>query len=142
MEERSSNQEVSSRINVRLYRTFKIFLKTIPMLMAVLYLGNTILSFFDIDSSLFSYLTGVGLIPWLFIMVSSYLFGFCEYHRMFLWYIMANNLICWTDEEFELPISNWNYLVLHIIVAGIFLFVILFMRQRCRKKERGAIKLQ
>jgi hypothetical protein len=134
-EERSSSLEASSRINVRLYRVFKVFLKTIPMLMTVLYLGNTVLSFFDIDISLFSYLTGVGFIPWLFIMVSSYLFGFCEYHRMFLWYILTNNLICWTDEEFGLPISNWNFLVLHIIVAGIFLFLVLYFHQRCKESN-------
>lgn len=134
-EERYTNQEGASRVNVKLYRIFKVFLKTIPMIMAVLYLGNTILSFFDIDISLFSYLAGVGLIPWLFILRASYLFGFCTYHRMFLWYILANNLICWTDEEFGLPISNWNFLMLHIIIAGIFMFLVLYFHQRCRRKS-------
>lgn len=132
-EVKSTSVVESSRVNPRTYKFFRIFLKTIPMLMAGLYLGNTVLSFFDIDISLFSYLTGVGLVPWLFIMVSSYLFKFCEYHRMFLWYIMANNLICWTDEEFGLPISNWNFFVLHVIVAGFFLFLVLYFRQRCKK---------
>ena len=132
-EVKSTSVVESSRVNPRTYKFFRIFLKTIPMLMAGLYLGNTVLSFFDIDISLFSYLTGVGLVPWLFIMVSSYLFKFCEYHRMFLWYIMANNLICWTDEEFGLPISNWNFFVLHVIVAGFFLFLVLYFCQRCKK---------
>lgn len=101
--------------------------------MAGLYLCNTVLSYFDIDISAFSYLAGVGIIPWIFILTASYLFKFCKYHRMFLWYILVNNLICWTDNEFSLPVSNWDYLVLHVIVAGIFLFVILWLWKKCNK---------
>ena len=120
----------ASRI-IRLKRTLKI----LPMIMAGLYWLNTVLSYFDLDYSLVSYLAGVGLIPLIFIFIASYAFNFCNYHRMFLWYIVANDIICWVDYNFELPISNWNYMVLHSIVAGVFLGLILYMRQKCRKKS-------
>ena len=102
------------------------FLKILPMVLAGLFLTNTILSYFYIDYEIISYLAGVGFIPWLFIMMASYRLHFCEYHRMFLWYIFANNAICWVDSQFTLPISNWNYFILHIIVAGLFLFLVLY----------------
>lgn len=111
------------------------FLKILPMVLAGLFLTNTILSYFYIDYEIISYLAGVGFIPWLFIMMASYRLHFCEYHRMFLWYIFANNAICWIDSQFRLPIANWDYFILHIIVAGIFLFLVLYFYQKCRKKS-------
>lgn len=127
------NAEESSRRSNRKHKLFIGFLKILPMLMAGLYLLNTILSYFDIDLTIFSYLAGVGIIPWLFILVSSYLFHFCEYHRMFLWYIITNNIICWIDEDFGIPISDRSYFVLHVAIAGVFLFLVLYLHQRYRK---------
>lgn len=103
------------------------------MIMAGLYLLNTILSYFDIDYSIISYLAGIGLIPWVFILLASYTLRFCEYHRMFLWYILVNNIVCLIDDNYGLPISDRGYLVLHFIVAGIFLFLVLYFHQRCRR---------
>lgn len=124
--------EESSSLNKTKHKLFLGFLKIIPMVLALIYLANTILSYYDIDLPILSYIGGIGIIPWLFILVSSYMFKFCQYHRIFLWYILANNLLCFTDMEYHLPISNWDYFVLHIIVAGVFLFVALYIHQRNR----------
>lgn len=110
------------------HKLFVGFLKVLPMVMAGLYLLNTILSYYDIDISFFSYLTGVGFIPWLFIIGSSYLFKFCSYHRMFLWYVLTNNVICWTDSTFRLPITDWELFLLHIVLAGVSMFIVLWLR--------------
>jgi hypothetical protein len=133
--ETPTNVEESSSLSNYKHKLFLGFLKILPMVMAGLYLLNTILSYFDLDLTIFSYLTGVGVIPWLFILVASYLFRFCEYHRMFLWYIMVNNILCWIDEEYGLPVSDRGFFVLHIIVAGIFLFLVLYFHQKCRKHK-------
>ena len=128
--------EENSRLsNYEKSKLFIGFLKILPMVLAGLFLLNTILSYFYIDWTILSYLASVGFIPWLFIMAASYKLHFCEHHRMFLWYILANNILCWTDMEFSLPISNWNFFVLHIIVAGFFLFLVLYFHQKCRKKS-------
>ena len=116
-------------------KLFLGFLKILPMLMAAMYLVNTVLSYFYIESREISYFSSLGIIPWTFIMFASYRLHFCEYHRMFLWYILANNLICWTDERFTLPIDNWNYFILHISIAGVFLFLVLYFHQKCRKHK-------
>lgn len=114
-------------------KLFLGFLKILPMIMAAIYLGNTVLSYFNIESRAFSYMSSLGIIPWAFIMFASYRLHFCEYHRMFLWYIIVNNLICWIDEEYALPIDNWNYFILHIAIAGIFLFLVLYFHQKCKR---------
>ena len=124
---------VENSRNRVLHKFFLVFLKIIPMAMAGLYLLNTVLSYFDIDYSVVSYLTGLGLIPWLFILVASYTLKFCVYHRLFLWYIVANDLVCWIDYNFEFPVSDRGYLLLHFIVAGLFIFLILYFHQKCKR---------
>ena len=59
------------------------------MLLAFITLLNSILSYFNIDLVILSYIGGVSLIPILFIYITSYTFKFCEYHRMFLHYIVV-----------------------------------------------------
>ena len=127
--------EVKSKLSdYHLSKLFVGYLRILPMLIAGLYLLNTVLSYFDVDWPVISYVATFFL--WLFVMLASYKLHFCEYHRMFLWYIFTNNIICIADTEIGLPISNWSYFVLHIIIAGIFLFLILYLHQR----ERGKCK--
>ena len=114
-------------------KLFLGFLKILPMFMAAMYLANTVLSYFYVESRIFSYLSSIGILPWAFIMFASYELKFCEYHRMFLWYILVNNLICWTDEKYTLPIGNWEYFIMHIAVVGLFLFLVLYFHQKHRK---------
>lgn len=117
----------------------KRFLRYLPMIMAGLYLLNTILSYYDLDLFVISYLSGVGLIPLIFIFLASYMFKFCNYHRMFLWYIVANDIVAWVDFNYGIPLSNLEILILHFIIAGIFLFIILYLKfVYCsnKKKER------
>ena len=126
-------EENSSLSNYHKSKLFVGYLKILPMLVAGVYLLNTFLSYFDIDWPILSYVAQ--FILWLFVMMASYRLHFCEYHRMFLWYILANNILCYVDSRWPLPISNWNYFVLHIIIAGLFLFLVLYFHQKCRKKK-------
>ena len=127
--------EENSRLsNYEKSKLFIGFLKILPMVLAGLFLLNTVLSYFYIDWTLLSYLASVGLIPWLFIIAASYKLHFCEHHRMFLWYILANNILCWVDYEYTIPVSNKGLFLIHIIVAGLFLFLVLYFHQKCRRK--------
>lgn len=131
-----THAEESSRLSdYHKHKLFLGFLKIIPMAIAGLYLLNTVLSYYDIEWPAISYFAGTGIVPWLFIMFASYIFKFCEYHRMFLWYVLTNNFICWIDSKYPLPISNWDFFVLHISVAGLFMFLVLYFHQKCKKKS-------
>lgn len=78
------------RPNVELYKVELYLLKIIPIVLACIHLANTVLSYYGIDIILFSYIGSVSLIPLIFLYISSYVFKFCEYHRMFLHYIAMN----------------------------------------------------
>lgn len=112
-----------------IYKIEVKLLKIIPMVIAAIYLLNTILSYFYIELPLLSLIGGMSLLPLLFIYVSSFAFHFCVYHRMFIYYIAVNDIICYIDYCVDsLPITNRSYLLLHLMIAGVFLFIILYLK--------------
>lgn len=118
-----------------LYKIELILLKIIPMIMALLSLLNSILSYFlNTEIVIFSYLGGVSILTLAFLYLSSYVFRFCEYHRMFLHYVLITWIINITDHYVGIPISDLKYLCLQMIVAGISLFIILYLYVKSTKK--------
>ena len=109
-------------------------LKVIPMILALTALLNSILSYFGIDLYILSYIGGVSIFTMLFLYLSSYVFKFCEYHRMFLHYIVSTWIINIIDYYVGIPISDLEYLCLQIIIAGISLFIILHLYAKSYKK--------
>ena len=122
----------------RLYKVEICFLKVIPMLLALTALLNTLLSYFDIDAPLLSYIGGISLLPLLFLYLSSYVFKFCEYHRMFLHYVSVNWILNIIDYYWGIPVSNKNLFLLYMVITGIFLFLILYYHQKEVRKTRNA----
>lgn len=112
-------------------------LKFIPMAIALVYLLNTVLSYFGISASILSIIGGLSMLPWLFLLIASFVFRFCVYHRMFLYYIFACDTIAYIDYVWKIPISNRSFFILNIAVAGIFLFIILYLRFRVCSRSKG-----
>lgn len=121
--------------NKLLYKTELGLLKVIPMVIAFGYLLNTFLSFFEIETDLLSHMVGLSFLPLLFLYISSYAFRFCEYHRMFLHYVVANNLITFIDYYIGIPVSDLQLLMIHVIIAGVCLFLVLWLKRNCGKKR-------
>lgn len=113
-------------MNKLLYKVTVIVLKILPILLAFITLLNSILSYFNIDLVILSYIGGVSLITILFIYVASYTFRFCEYHRIFLHYIVVTWIINIIDLYIGIPVNDLEYLCLQMIVAGVSLFIILY----------------
>lgn len=90
-----------------LYKVELYLLKIMPMVIALAYLVNT---------------------------VSSYVFKFCEYHRMFLHYIAVNDIINIYDWYIGISVTNRELFVLHMSITGISLFIILYLYVKSHKK--------
>lgn len=108
-------------------------LKVIPMLLALSAILGMMLDFFGIDNYLFSLIGGVSFFPLLFLYIISFVFRFCVYHRMFLHYVVANNLLTYYDYYIGIPVSNAGLFMIHMLLIGIFLFLILYFyrKERC-----------
>ena len=119
--------EVNSK---RLHKLTIGTLKVIPMLLAVTTLLNQTLSFFNIDWEILGFVGGVSLLPMIFLYLASYCFKFCSYHRMFLHYVVICDIITLYDYYIGIPISSVTLFLLNLIIAGVTLFIILYLHQK------------
>ena len=118
-----------------LYKIQLYLLKVIPMVMAFIYLLNTILSYYDIDLPILSYLAGNSILTIIFFYISSYVFRFCAYHRMFMHYTTVVWLINIYDYYIGVPVDDRELLTIYLLLTGLFLFIILYLYVKNNKKH-------
>ena len=102
-------------------------LKILPSLIALIYFINIVLNLFEINLNSLSYIAGMSFIPLLFMYISSYVFQFCEYHRLPLHYILITNLLSIIGYEFEITINIWLYIIIHSVLFGLTVFMVLYL---------------
>lgn len=116
-----------------LYKLELLILKSLPILIALCYLLNTILSYFNIDFVLLSVIGGLSLLPIIFILVSSFVFKFCIYHRLPIYYVMISDIISCYDLYIGIPLSNRWLFIVNMIIAGIFIILIVISKAKICK---------
>lgn len=119
-----------------LYKIELYVLKIIPMLLAGCSFLNTTLFYFGINLPILTYIGGISFLTLGFLYLSSYVFKFCNYHRMFLHYILVVNIISYIDMEFGIEVSNFSLFILYTTIAFIAMCLILisFINERYNKK--------
>lgn len=117
------------------YKLFITVLKYIPMIIALCYVLNTVAAMLSIYIEPLSNIAGMSLFTWIFLYIATYVFRFCAYHRMFLWYILVDDLLSIIDYYYELSIDTGNLLMIHNSIIGIFLFIILYLYVKSNKKS-------
>ena len=117
-------------INTTIHKYYLWLIKVIPMLLALMSLLNTLLSYWDIDLPVLSFLGGVSFFSLLFLYLASYIFKFCAYHRMFIHYVTINWLLNIIDYYWGIPVSNKDMFLIYMVIACVFLFVILYLHLR------------
>lgn len=123
-------------LNYTLHKYLIWVLKGIPIILAIICLSNTLLSYWNIDLPVLSYLGGVSLFPLLFLYLASYAFKFCEYHRLFLHYITINWLLNIIDYYYGIPVSDKGMFLIYMVLTGLFSFLLLYFHQKEIKKSR------
>ena len=121
-------------LNKALYKIQLYLLKVIPMVMAFICLLNTTLSYFDIDLQVLSYISSNSILTIIFFYISSYVFKFCEYHRMFIHYSTLMWILNVYDMYIGVPISDRSIFSIYLIITGIFIFIILYLYVKSHRK--------
>ena len=119
---------VERNVNKALYKIELLLIKIIPFIIMLFYVLNSILSYFNIDIILLSVISGLSILTWLFLFISSFVFKFCIYHRLPLYYILISDIINYYDNIIGIPISNRSLFVLNIIIAGVFILLIVYFK--------------
>lgn len=117
-------------MNKRMYKLELICVEYVPILIALITLVDVILYYFDINFELINYIAGTSFLTMIPMYISSYVYKFCEYHRMFLHYIVINKIVMMLDLYIGIPLGDFMLLVLYLIIAGIFAFLALYLHQK------------
>lgn len=113
-----------------------IILRFIPMLLAICAVLNSVFAYFDIDVYILSIIGGISVLSLFFIIMASFLFKFCIYHRLPLYYIMICAIINSIDSTIGIPISDLKYMKLNIILFGIMLILVILNKYKiCKSKS-------
>jgi hypothetical protein len=128
--------------NKQLYKIDLFLLKLLPVIMACSYVIAQYAALFNIGSGptlvlqIVTHYLGLTLAPMLFMFISSKVFQFCTYHRMFIYYILTIQLMNVTNWYFKVPISNllWNS-IQDVITIGFFIAaIIMYIKKRRQTK--------
>ena len=93
-------------------------LKTFPFILSFMCFTITILNVIGIYTPILSGMFFVSYFPLMFLYISSYAFKFCEYHRIPLHYLLTTNIINTIDSYFIIPISDYNFILMHSLLFG------------------------
>ena len=120
-------------IEKNLYKLELIFIKILPLGIALCYLLNTVLSYFGVDAVILSYIGGMSILPTAFILISSFVFKFCIYHRLPIYYIIVSDIFNYIDFYIGIPITTRDLFILNMLIAGIFIVLIVFTKAKICK---------
>lgn len=128
---------VVERLGKRSVKLFLIVIKYLPHLIVLLDWANTFLCTFGIQSIALSYIGGTSYLVLLFMLLVSWVFNFCSYHRVPIYYILVNNTLVLYDYYVGIPISDTRLLDINISLIGatIIIMTLLYIKERKQWKE-------
>jgi hypothetical protein len=103
-----------------LYKIEIIGIKYIPFIIAIMYFIDTILDAYGIEIDILSHLFGTSFLPWCFLLLSSFVFKFCLFHRIPLYYIALNHIISLVDYYIGIPLELRPWVILQIVILFVF----------------------
>ena len=121
--------EVKS-IDRKYYKATLGLLKIIPMLLALCDALNTLTCLLGFNITVFSYIGGVSFLTLAFLYLVSYVFRFCVYHRMFLHYVLANNIISTIEFTAGIPADFLSLCCIFSINFCIFALLVLYFYRK------------
>lgn len=128
---------VENSVTKALYKIELYLIKIIPFIIMLCYVTNSVLSCLGIDNLLPSTIGGLSILTWLFLYISSFVFKFCIYHRIPLYYILIVDILNYYDYLIGVPMSDRNFLLLHLIIVGIALLLIVFFKFRQHERRNS-----
>lgn len=103
-----------------LYKIEIWLLKVIPFTLSIFYLINSILITIGHPIYILLLISDVSLIPFIFLYLSSFVFKFCAWHRIPLYYIATVELFNLIDYWFLPHVTNNTILIIYCLLFGVF----------------------
>ena len=109
-----------------MYKATLYTLKILPMVMAFSYLMITVCAHLQVPWQLPFHYLGLAVAPLVFMYLTSYVFKFCEYHRIFIHYVLILEIL--TTVKWYYPVIVTSELVLNIsfVLSGLLMLCVIF----------------
>lgn len=117
-------------MNKRMYKLELLCVKYVPIIIAAIVLLNAIPARFDVYVDELNYIAGTSFLTLIPMYISSIVYKFCKYHRMFIHYILTHKIVATIDMYIGIPLEDGMLLLLYLIIAGIFAFLALYLHQK------------
>jgi hypothetical protein len=121
-----------------LHKLLILAIKYTPLVIALCYMLNTIFAWMGFYFEPLSNIAGMSLITWIFTYLATIVFKFCIYHRIFLWYILVDDMLNIIDYYCVLPITDSQVLRLHNSIIGLLLFTLLIIYVKSNKRKASS----
>lgn len=122
-------------MNKRMYKLELLCVKYVPIIIAAIVLLNAILARFDVYVDELNYIAGTSFLTLIPMYISSIVYKFCKYHRMFIHYILTHKIVATIDMYIGIPLEDGMLLLLYLIIAGIFCFSCIISASKVWGKE-------
>lgn len=106
---------MEEKLSLKLVKIFRIYLKILPIILAITSFANCALAFCGIQLKVYTHIFFFLIIS--FIYVASYVLKFCEYHRISLHYIVTIYIINCYDYYIGIPVYYKELFIIYSIVT-------------------------
>ena len=125
--------------NKELYKTSLILLKILPMIMVAAYLLMLLCFYFDSKLVILPHILGTVGAPLAFIYITSYVFRFCAFHRLFIHYYAFVDILNVSDHYLHSYFNEKVVTYLHdggtliLIIVAVIMYMYKYKRDLCMK---------
>lgn len=126
--------EEGKSVNKNLYKIELLLIKFTPIIVSIFNIIDLILLYFKIQTPIFKYLGGLSFCTIIFLYTSSYVFRFCNYHRMFIHYLGISWLFGVFNQYHKITDNYKDFCITQFIIAGISLFIVLYLYVKNNKR--------
>ena len=119
---------MAEKFDRKVIKRFILVTKIIPVLIVIIHLINTVLSFLGSNDIPLNYIGGISLLPIAYLYIASYTFHLCEYYRMFLHYSVLIDLINCYNFYFGIPLNNKDYFILFVCITIVTMLLIIYLK--------------
>lgn len=126
-----------AEISKTLTRLIKIIVKYIPFVIGSMYFVQSILFCFGIVIPWLTVIYRFSILSFICMFAMSILLKFCFWHRLPLYYGVIIDIINTIDYYLVIPISNKLMLVGYLTIAGIFILIGMYLKERHNVKNRN-----
>lgn len=120
------------------YKLFLLFLKIIPILLAICSCITSISTLLGNELYFARVFGSVSILSLGFLYLTAEVFQFCNYHKMFLHYILVMEILGGIDYYIGIPLNTLTLLSIISIITVIFLTIIVYqyVNHTCKSVKR------